>query len=45
VNELELFECIKTRRSIRDFEKKDVPNELIGMILEAATYAPSAGNI
>jgi len=42
---MEVFECIVTRRSIRNYEKKDVPNELIGQMLEAAVRAPSAGNI
>jgi len=42
---MEVFECIVTRRSVRNYEKKDVPNELIGQLLEAAVRAPSAGNI
>lgn len=42
---METLECIKTRRSIREYEEKDVPNDLIGIILEAATFAPSAGNL
>jgi len=42
---MEVFECIVTRRSVRSYEKKDVPNELIGQMLEAAVRAPSAGNI
>ncbi len=42
---MEVFESIITRRSVRIYEKKDVPNELIGQILEAAVRAPSAGNI
>ena len=42
---MDVFECIKTRRSVRRYQKRDVPNHLIGMIIEAATYAPSAGNL
>jgi len=42
---METLECIKTRRSIREYEDKDVPNDIIGIILEAATFAPSAGNL
>jgi len=42
---MEVFECIVTRRSVRSYEKKDVPNELIGQMVEAAVRAPSAGNI
>lgn len=41
---MEVFECIDKRRSIRRYEKKDVPNELIAQIITAGTYAPSAGN-
>jgi len=42
---MDVFECIVTRRSVRSYEKKDVPNELIGQMLEAAVRAPSAGNV
>lgn len=39
------FEAILTRRSVRGFEKKPIDDKLIGVILYAATHAPSAGNI
>ena len=42
---MDVFECIVTRRSVRSYEKKDVPNELIGQMLEAAVRAPSSGNL
>jgi nitroreductase len=42
---MEVFEGIVTRRSVRNYEKKDIPNEFIGQMLEAATRAPTAGNI
>ena len=42
---MEVFESIISRHSVRSYEKKDVPNELIGQILEAAVRAPSAGNV
>ena len=42
---METFECILKRRSIRSYDKKDVPNEFIGKMLEAAIHAPSAGNL
>jgi len=42
---MEALECILTRQSIRKYDKKDVPNELIGQILEAGVHAPSAGNM
>lgn len=40
-----LDECIKERRSCKSYLEKEVPMELIYEILEAATYAPSAGNL
>ena len=42
---MEILECILTRQSIRMYDKKDIPNELIGQILEAGVHAPSAGNM
>jgi len=35
---------LKDRRSIRKFKKKDIDNETIKRVLEAAMYAPSAVN-
>jgi nitroreductase len=43
--ELEEFsELIKTRRSIRKFQDKPVPEELLVKALELATWAPNGGN-
>jgi nitroreductase len=42
---LELQEAIKGRRSIRNFKKQNIPEETITQLIEAASYAPSAGNI
>jgi nitroreductase len=39
---MDFFDIIKTRRSIRKFEKKPIENEKIDTILEAALRAPSA---
>ena len=41
---MDTFEAIKTRRSIRKFENRIIPDELIEKILEAGMYAPSARN-
>lgn len=41
---MQLMEAIHTRRSIRKFTDKDVPDAAIKQILEAAMMAPSAGN-
>jgi len=38
------FDCIFTRRSVRSFKPDDVDDKYIGLMLYAATYAPSAGN-
>ena len=40
----EVEKVIYTRRSIRLYKKKQVPRELIHRVLEAARFAPSAGN-
>ncbi|MEJ5300084.1 MAG: nitroreductase family protein [Thermodesulforhabdaceae bacterium] len=41
---MELMEAIKTRRSIRNFEPKDVTDEQINQILEAVQWAQSWAN-
>ena len=40
-----VIEAIKSRRAIRSYEDKPVPDSAIQTMLEAATYAPSAINI
>ncbi len=41
---MDTFNAIKTRRSIRRYEGKEIPREQITGLLEAAMYAPSARN-
>lgn len=41
---MDVLEAIKTRRSIRKYEKRPVPEELLEKILEAGRWAPSASN-
>jgi len=41
---MEVLEALHTRRSIRKFEDKPVPDEMVRQVLEAAMMAPSAGN-
>jgi len=41
---MDIFEAIKNRRSIRSFQDKAVPEELLRKIIEAAQWAPSASN-
>lgn len=40
----ELLQTILTRRSIRKYEDRSIPGEMIKKMLSAAMYAPSAGN-
>ncbi len=42
---MEVFECIKARRSVRSFSPNTVPDDALAKILEAATWAPSSGNL
>lgn len=39
---MEAIEAIFTRRSIRKFEKRQIPDAVLETILKAGTYAPSA---
>lgn len=41
---MEVLEAIRTRRSIRKYKDKDIPEDLIRKILEAGRWAPSANN-
>ncbi|MCB9359561.1 nitroreductase family protein [Candidatus Woesearchaeota archaeon] len=42
---MDVYECIKTRRTIRKFKDIEVPWDNVCKILEAGKSAPSAGNI
>ena len=44
-NTSDLFEVIRTTRSMRRLKPDPVPNELIRKILEAGVCAPSGGNM
>ena len=39
------IECIRTRRSVRKFKTTKIPDIVLYRILEAACWAPSAGNL
>lgn len=41
---MEALECIKTRRSIRQFTGEKIPHEIMETIVSAAAYAPSWKN-
>ncbi|MCL4457038.1 MAG: nitroreductase family protein [Nitrospirae bacterium] len=40
-----VLKVIKERRSIRNFQKKDIPDDLIKKLIDALIWAPSAGNL
>ena len=41
---MDVYEAIATRKSVRAFKDKDIPEEKIVRLLEAARLAPSASN-
>jgi len=42
---MDILEVIKGRRSIRAFKNQDIPAEIVEELIDAARWAPSAGNI
>jgi len=42
---MEVFDCIRTRRSIRKYKDRDIPWDNVVEILQAGKFAPFAGNI
>ena len=44
INPHELLEFLKSRRSIRNFQEKEIPDNELKMILEAGRWAPSGSN-
>jgi nitroreductase len=42
---MDVLEAIQKRRSIRSYLKKNLPQEVVNQLLEAARWAPSAGNV
>ena len=41
---MDVYEAIRTRRSVRAYRDKPVPQEILTRILDAARMAPSGGN-
>ncbi len=41
---MDIFELIKTRRSVREFEQRPIPREVMETIVQAGIWAPSAMN-
>jgi nitroreductase len=44
-NRMDVLDAIYKRRSIRSFSDQSIPDEVLDQILEAGTWAPSAGNM
>lgn len=42
---MDILDIIKSRRSIRDFSDKEIPDGLVRSLIEAIQWAPSAGNL
>jgi nitroreductase len=42
---MEFEDVLRKRRSIREFQKKDIPSDIIERILKLANLSPSAGNL
>lgn len=42
---MDTLEIIKNRRSVRAFQKKEIPEEVVEKLIEALIWAPSAGNL
>ncbi len=42
---MDILKAVKERRSLRDFQKKDIPDALLDRLAEALIWAPSAGNL
>ena len=42
---MDILKAIKERRSIRDFQKKDIPKEIVDKLIDSLIWAPSAGNL
>lgn len=40
-----MLDIIRGRYSVRNFKSQDIPNEMVETILDAARWAPSAGNL
>ena len=42
---MEILKAVKERRSIRNFQTKEVPDDAVDKLIEAIIWAPSAGNL
>lgn len=42
---MDVLEVIKSRRSVRTFQNREVTQETVNQLLDAARWSPSAGNV
>ena len=42
---MDILKAVRERRSIRNFQKKDIPKEIVDKLIDALIWAPSAGNL
>jgi len=42
---MDISKAIKERRSIRDYQKKEIPKNIIDNLIDSLIWAPSAGNL
>ncbi len=42
---MSILDIIKTRRSVREFKDREIPESAIDVLIEALRWAPSAGNL
>ena len=42
---MEVYECIRSRRTVRSFKPDPVPNRIVNRILRAGRWAPSSSNV
>ena len=40
---MDIFDLMRSRRSIRKYQKRQIPRELVEKVLEVGSYAPNAG--
>ncbi len=41
----EVLNIVRQRRSIREFQKKEIPRDVVRKLIDALLWAPSAGNL
>ena len=41
---MDILTAIRERRSIRNFQKKDIPQKIVDKLIDSLIWAPSAGN-